>query len=379
MRVRGCARARPRLLLRLPLLPPLLALLSPLLAPASARAHDPFEITTDAHIAGDRLNLHVTLSLRTAVRICLDGDGAAASRRPVSPADFEGLHPAFESCGLGFYHVAAGGQTLAARSARVELTVEDDVDMKVVFPRPARGPLLFDAVYLRRLSHPNAGIVLTVTGERTFLGQQLLRPDAPTFEVPLEPAAANSAPAAERYLWLGVGHILTGYDHLLFLLALLIACRRLRSALVVITCFTVAHSVTLALAALDLVSLSPRIIEPVIAATIVFVAAENLVRRRAPGEPKGRYGLTFAFGLGHGFGFAMALKGIGLGVAGAPLVVPLLAFNLGVETGQLIVAGVLLPIIWKLRNVWWFDRYGADLVSLLVGALGVYWLVQRIT
>jgi hypothetical protein len=99
----------------------------------------------------------------------------------------------------------------------------------------------------------------------------------------------------------------------------------------VITCFTLAHSVTLGLAALDFVTLSPRLVEPLIAASIVFVGVENLLRRD---DPRGRWALTLAFGLIHGFGFAGVLKDAGLGSSGAALLVPLFSFNLGVELGQ---------------------------------------------
>ena len=170
-------------------------------------------------------------------------------------------------------------------------------------------------------------------------------------------------------------HILTGYDHLLFLFGLLVACRRFSTMALVITCFTLAHSVTLALAALDAVSLPPRVVEPLIAASIVFVGIENLVRRD---EPRRRWVLTLSFGLIHGFGFAGALREAGLGSAGAPLLVPLFSFNLGVELGQIAVAAVLLPLLWKLRERPAYQRYGQHVVSAVIAAAGVYWLVTRV-
>jgi hydrogenase/urease accessory protein HupE len=182
-------------------------------------------------------------------------------------------------------------------------------------------------------------------------------------------------PGFRRYARLGVEHILTGVDHLLFLLGLLVACRRFRTVAAIVTCFTVAHSVTLALAALDVVTLSSRVVEPLIAATIVFVGAENLVRGD---EPRGRWLLAFVFGLVHGLGFAGALKEIGLGAGGTSIAGPLVAFNLGVELGQLAVAAPLLFVIWKLRRLPWFSRHGARAVSLIVAAVGLVWLAQRL-
>jgi hypothetical protein len=181
-------------------------------------------------------------------------------------------------------------------------------------------------------------------------------------------------PSFGQYLRLGIEHILTGYDHLLFLGGLLLACKSFRSVLGIVSCFTLAHSITLALAALHLIALPGRLVEPLIAATIVFVGVENLVRGD---EPKGRWALAFTFGLLHGFGFASALGHVGLGARGAPILVPLFSFNLGVEIGQIAVAAVLLPVLFKLRSLPGFARRGTEMLSLLIGAVGLYWLVER--
>src|SRR5882724_9245832 len=158
-------------------------LLSLALVPSTGHAHDPFEITTDAHIAGAELRLHSTLSLITAGRICMPGRAG----KPLRRADYDGARAALEVCGRDFFEVAQAGQALAPRAVRVALTVEDDLDITTSYGRPTRSPLAFDAVYLRRVArHPSAGVVLTVTGERAFLGQQLLRPEEPTLAVSLE-------------------------------------------------------------------------------------------------------------------------------------------------------------------------------------------------
>jgi hydrogenase/urease accessory protein HupE len=211
----------------------------------------------------------------------------------------------------------------------------------------------------------------------------VLRPDDTILEIPItaeaEAAGTPPLPGFRRYLRLGVEHILTGLDHLLFLLGLLVACRRLRTVAAVVTCFTVAHSVTLALAALNVVTLSSRIVEPLIAATIVFVGAENLARGDEPQRIWiERWVLAFAFGLVHGLGFAAALREIGLGAAGTSIAGPLVAFNLGVELGQLAVAAPLLFLLWQLRRLPWFSRHGARAVSLAVVVVGLIWLAQRL-
>jgi len=145
--------------------------------------------------------------------------------------------------------------------------------------------------------------------------------------------------------------------------------------LLVITGFTLAHSLTLALAALNVVTLSSRIVEPAIAASIIFVAAENFRREDKSWH---RYAITCGFGLIHGFGFASALRASGLGGSGGFVAMQLLAFNLGVETGQLVVAAVLLPFIFILNKSPSFRRLGVRLISAFVTAIAVHWLIQRI-
>ena len=177
------------------------------------------------------------------------------------------------------------------------------------------------------------------------------------------------------FLRLGVEHIWTGYDHLLFLFALLVVCRSFRAIVAIITCFTLAHSLTLALATLNVVNLPSRFVEAAIAASIVFVGLENLVRRGE--EPKGRWALTFAFGLIHGFGFASVLRELGVGQGGQGLVMPLFTFNLGVEIGQVAVAAIVLPVVWRLRKNEKFLRRGVPALSAVVAAAGLYWLLER--
>src|SRR6266404_6254417 len=172
---------------------------------------------------------------------------------------------------------------------------------------------------------------------------------------------------------MGVKHIWTGYDHLLFLFGLLIVTRNFTSALKIITCFTIAHSITLAVATLSLVRISSRIVEPLIAVSIVYVGIENLLRGD---DPKGRWLLAFAFGLIHGFGFASVLRELGVGANGSGITVPLVSFNLGVEVGQIVIAGLVLPLIWRLRANPAFVRRAVPVGSALVALLGSYWFIQ---
>jgi hydrogenase/urease accessory protein HupE len=176
---------------------------------------------------------------------------------------------------------------------------------------------------------------------------------------------------------LGVHHIFTGFDHLAFLVALLLLAattpRPLRATLLTVTAFTVAHSITLIAGALGWVTLPAQLVESVIAASIVWVAIENLLVRRAPW----RWPLVFLFGLVHGLGFASMLVPF---LPADGVVVPLLAFNLGVEIGQLAVVAVALPLLAWLAGRW-PDAYRRVVVrggSLIIGALGALWLVERL-
>ncbi len=174
------------------------------------------------------------------------------------------------------------------------------------------------------------------------------------------------------YLGLGVEHILGGIDHLLFLLALLALSRGLWQTMTIVTAFTVAHSITLSLAALGLVHMPARIVEPLIAASIVWVAVENLL---APSGIGRRWMIAAIFGLIHGLGFASALTELDL--SRDVLVRALVGFNVGVELGQIAFVIVVMPPLA------WASQPGRlprlpQILSILVAAAGAVWLVQRL-
>ena len=201
----------------------------------------------------------------------------------------------------------------------------------------------------------------------------------------------EEAPAAARwptvFLREGVYHIWSGYDHLLFLIVLLlpVALRRsggeweprprsravIADILKTVTAFTLAHSLTLALAGLGWVRLPSRLVESVIAASILVAAAHNL----RPFFPGGGWVMAFGFGLIHGFGFANALTD--LGVTRSGLVPALLGFNLGVEVGQLAIVVLFLPLILGLRHRACYRRYLMPIGSLAIAMLATVWLAER--
>ena len=204
---------------------------------------------------------------------------------------------------------------------------------------------------------------------------RLLRPDAPSFVFGQETAG----PAAGGYFVLGVKHILFGIDHLLFVLALVLIVRGAGLLVKTITAFTIAHSITLALATLGFVKVPSAPVEAIIALSIVFVAAE-IVRAR-----HGKHGLTErapwlvagTFGLLHGFGFAGALAQVGLPQNDIPLA--LLFFNLGVEAGQLAFVAVVLAILAVVRRIRLPALEWARLAPpYAIGTVAMFWVIQRI-
>lgn len=178
-------------------------------------------------------------------------------------------------------------------------------------------------------------------------------------------APASPAGAADFFL-LGVEHIVTGYDHLLFLLMLVVCGGRWLQLLKIVTAFTVAHSITLGAAALSLVSVPPSLVEAIIALSIAYVAFENLAPRYALSR---RWLVSFLFGLVHGFGFSSVLAEIGLPTGSE--VLALLNFNLGVEAGQMAAVLLVLPLLAWLRKTAWEARVvrALSVAVLIVGLL----------
>ncbi len=207
-----------------------------------------------------------------------------------------------------------------------------------------------------------------------------LTPGNPSFVVPTQP---NPLEVARAYLLLGVEHILSGFDHLLFVFSLLLLVKGSRRILATVTAFTLAHSLTLAVATLGLVHLSGPPVEATIALSIVFIAAEIIQSR------KGKPGLTerypwvvaFTFGLLHGFGFAGALTELGLPQKSIP--VALLLFNVGVELGQLFFIAALFTVAVLVRH---FTRrvkvplpeWTWAVPPYAIGSVAMFWVIQRV-
>jgi hydrogenase/urease accessory protein HupE len=205
------------------------------------------------------------------------------------------------------------------------------------------------------------------------------QPDKPAYEVIytfFEPDFlyfTNYAPSwwsqLGTFVWFGVEHIFIGYDHILFLLALMIG-SKFWEVVKIVSAFTLAHTITLFLAATEIVTVPSRLVEICIAATIVYVAIENLLRE----ESLHRWRITFLFGLIHGFGFANVLRELGLPREG--LVRCLLAFNVGVELGQLVIVACLWPL-WRVASNTKRGPLASRCLSGIILACGSAWLIDR--
>ncbi len=236
---------------------------------------------------------------------------------------------------------------------------------------------LFYRVTLFHEIDPVSRHMVSVDGDRRFIG--LLGVKSP--QMTLTHSVASRWQTAIKYVASGIEHIAIGYDHIAFLLAVIVLGRRFWPLFKVVTAFTIAHSITLTLAVLRIVELPSNLVETLIAASIVYVAAENFFVR----DIRHRWWITFAFGLVHGFGFASVLRDYGLPQDAIGLA--LLAFNVGVEIGQLLIV-VAAVIIWQLGF-----RVAAGLglpitgqrerqVSLIVSGTvlvaGLLWLGERL-
>jgi hypothetical protein len=242
-----------------------------------------------------------------------------------------------------------------------------------------------DAHFIYPISSPESvfkiqTLVAADLGSITRLGVRYLPLGEPSRAMMITggsgPVALNPAwyRAAGSFVVLGIEHILSGIDHLLFLLCLIIPIRRVRTLVAVITAFTLAHSVTLIGSAYQLAPRGawfPPFVETAIACSIVYMALENIVGA----DLRRRWLITGMFGLVHGFGFSYAL-GQQLQFAGSHLLVSLLSFNVGIEIGQLFVLALMLPALALFRRVV-PERMGVIILSAIVAHTGWHWMTER--
>ena len=318
--------------------------------PLAVRAHDPGLSALDIRIERDAISMTLSLAPTDARQIAADSieilmrNGIALAIDGVELAD----------------PVARVGQGTATESATL------------VFSRIAGTRLRVRSDVPQRLALGHRQLLTVRMHGGSVLLERIL--DAGSGPVDIDLGSIQGSGTAAEFLRLGLVHILGGYDHLLFLVALLLGVRRLRSVVTTVTAFTVAHSVTLSMAVLGLVAVPPSLVEPLIAASIVFVGIENLSREQV----ESRWKVTFLFGLVHGFGFAGALRDLGVGAQPGGVALPLASFNIGVEAGQIAVVLAVWPLLKAMqRTPAWRSRL-APATSMAVVAAGSYWLVERI-
>jgi len=240
-----------------------------------------------------------------------------------------------------------------------------------------KNPLAGESIIIEGLENTKTDLLLRLEFLDKTSQSQLLRSDKNTYVIL---ATSSNMQVVKTYTWLGITHILLGFDHLMFVFALLLLVNSLRKLLWTITAFTIAHSITLAGSSLGYLSLPQKPVEAMIALSILFLAVEIMH------EQKGKIGITsrypwvisFSFGLLHGFGFAGALAEIGL--PQNALNIALIFFNVGVEIGQLVFIAVVMALGYVLVSL----NLGTLLDKLkivvvyMIGAFSTFWLIERV-
>jgi hydrogenase/urease accessory protein HupE len=340
-------------------------------AALTVQAHDPLLSAAELRIARGGVAVHLSFvpaDLESLISADSNKDGkTSVDELTTGRSRVEAL--AVESVEVSF-----DGQVAAARQVTVEVGEGGTVEFDLWFAADAISQILFRSSVIQRMPRGHRQYLVVKDEAGRQLVERVLDSKADSLELNLaQMTGLSKKPASFRqFVSLGVLHILTGYDHLIFLVGLLVAGATFREVARIITSFTVAHSITLGLATFNLVAIPSSIVEPLIAASIVYIGVENLFRR----ERKWRWLLTFGFGLVHGFGFALALRELGIGSNGGAAV-SLLSFNLGVELGQIAIAAALLPVIWKLRKRPLFVTRCAPVCSVLISFAGAFWLIER--
>lgn len=344
-----------------------------LVAAPCASAHEVGLSRGTYSVDGARLRAEVVLSRREAVSAvpALDADRDGQ----VTDDEIRAARPAISRALVDRIRVRSGDSSCPGALDDVSLAEQDGLVLHATYACPttiARASLDFEV--LEDLAHGHRHIARSKGGIEVV--ERVISRSQRTFDVEASSGGSPSSEPPKRdrlsLLGLGVEHILTGYDHLVFLFGLVLVGGRWRSLLWVVTAFTVAHSITLGLAALGVWAPRASIIEPAIALSIAYVGVENFFVKNA----EKRWRITFPFGLVHGFGFAGALREVALPRADVPAA--LFLFNAGVEIGQIGVLAVALPLLAVLRRRPWFEKRGVRVASAAIAVAGVVWFLLRV-
>ena len=355
------------------------------LAPAPAVAHKPSDSYLALAVGADGVNGQWDIALRDldyALGLDADGDGA------ITWGELRARHAAIAEYALARLELRADGAPCRLRPLAQVVDQHSDGGYAVLpfHADCAAAPQALEIGYrlFFDLDPQHRGLLRLTTAAGVTTAVFAPERARQRFE-----AAAAAAPARQLLAFgrEGVWHIWLGFDHILFLLSLLLPAvlRReadgwraasgfrpaIREVLAIVTAFTVAHSITLSLATLGVMRLPSRWVESAIAASVILAAANNLV----PLVQRRRFAVAFAFGLIHGFGFASVLADLGL-PQGARLVA-LVGFNIGVEVGQLALVALFLPLAYRLRHSWFYQRLTLTAGSSAIAAIACLWLAER--
>jgi len=344
-------------------------------------AHAPGLSSVDATItSADGVNVKVTFALQDIEAFApMDSDLDAE----VSDAEREAAKPSIAKLLAEQLRINIDGRDYPPQAAgKVSFDEQNNAHVEFHYQATAKQQLLLQSKFLALLPEGHQQYVTIRNADSKIIQEKMLTRSDNQISMPLagvdkgtSAAGAHSLFAAFwDFLKLGVEHILTGYDHLLFLFGLLAVTHSFWPAIKIITFFTIAHSITLACAGLNIIELPSSFVEPFIAATIIYVGVENIIRGD---HPKGRHWLSFGFGLIHGFGFASVLQEMEISSGDTGILLPLLSFNLGIEIGQITVAAIVLPLIWRLNNKPAIAEKFLKVCSLLISLIGAYWLLER--
>jgi hydrogenase/urease accessory protein HupE len=343
-------------------------------------AHPPGLSSADLTVKPDGLDAKLTFAVQDIEAfVPMDSDEDAE----VTTAERDAAKPAIANYVANELKIQLDGLEVKAITPRtVSFDNQNNATVDLHYQGTPTTSVNIESTFLSRLpaDHKQYITVKDVGGRE--IAKKMLTQQANALEINLKNNAESTATENHStstfidFLKLGVEHILTGYDHLLFLFSLLVVTRSFWPAIKIITFFTIAHSITLALAGMNIVDIPSSIVEPLIAATIVYVGLENIVRKDKVTTMQ-RCILTFFFGLIHGFGFAGVLREMGISSIETGILVPLFSFNLGVELGQITVASIVLPLIWWLHGKEKIGKYLVPVGSVLTCFAGGYWLLER--
>ncbi len=335
-----------------------------------AEAHDPGLSSVEIRLEKDRVDVRMTFAGRDIEKLLPSGpEGEAES----GTRELGAALPQFERMAFNALQVHLDGRKATPVLEAVRPDGSGAIQLTLRYPGQADSQLIVRSLILPSLPLGHRQFLSVKDRDGNILSECMLAAKTNVLTIDLAAVSHSRPLSGWQFVVLGIKHILTGYDHLLFLFALLLAGGSLIEVSKIVTSFTVAHSITLALATVNLVQIPSSVVEPMIAASIVYVGIENVLRANL----RRRWLLTFGFGLIHGFGFSSVLRQLGIGSNGTGILIPLFSFNLGVELGQCAIVLLVLPLIWRLRKQPAFVIRYVPSCSLLVTLAGAFWFLQR--